>query len=239
MAGTEVGGANAYGGPEVADARARSVGRLFGACGLIGAIWLIAASRWIVTDTVVPWDSKNQFYAFFRFLAATIHSGASPFWNPYHYGGHPSVADPQSLVFSPLFVLWALFDPAPSLRAFDLIVFAHLLIGGLGVAAIGWRAHWPLAACVVAAAVFMLGGAAAGRLQHTALIISYGLLPPAWLLLQLALDRRSILIAIAFAFVAAALALGRNQISLLMCFVLIAVAVSEIASAERRLRSEE
>ncbi len=236
MAGTEVGGANAYGGPEVADARARSVGRLFGACGLIGAIWLIAASRWIVTDTVVPWDSKNQFYAFFRFLAATIHSGASPFWNPYHYGGHPSVADPQSLVFSPLFVLWALFDPAPSLRAFDLIVFAHLLIGGLGVAAIGWRAHWPLAACVLAAALFMLGGAAAGRLQHTALIISYGLLPPAWLLLQLALDRRSILIAIAFAFVAAALALGRNQISLLMCFVLIAVAVSEIASAERRLR---
>ena len=79
-----------------------------------------------------------------------------------------------------------------SLRAFDLIVFAHLLIGGLCVAAIGWRARWPLAACVLAAALFMFGGAAAGRLQHTGLIISYGMLPPAWLLLQLALDRRSI-----------------------------------------------
>ena len=55
------------------------------------------------------------------------------------------------------------------------------------------------------AALFMFGGAAAGRLQHTGLIISYGMLPPAWLLLQLALDRRSILIATAFAFVAAAL----------------------------------
>src|SRR4051812_34340873 len=77
------------------------------------AIWLIAASRWILTDTVVPWDSKNQFYAFFRFLASALHSGASPFWNPYHYGGHPSVADPQSLVLAPAFVLWALFDPAP------------------------------------------------------------------------------------------------------------------------------
>ena len=58
-------------------------------------------------------------------------SGVSPFWNPYHYGGHPSVADPQSLIFAPLFVLYALFDPAPSLRAFDLLVHAHLLIGGL------------------------------------------------------------------------------------------------------------
>ena len=40
----------------------------------IAAIWLLAASRWIVTDTVVPWDAKNQFYAFFRFLATAIHS---------------------------------------------------------------------------------------------------------------------------------------------------------------------
>ena len=99
----------------------------------VAALWLLAASRWITTDTVVPWDAKNQFYAFFRFLAAAIHAGDAPFWNPYHYGGHPSVADPQSLVFAPAFVLWALFDPAPSIRAFDLIVYAHLLIGGLAV----------------------------------------------------------------------------------------------------------
>jgi hypothetical protein len=103
----------------------------------IAAIWLLAASRWIVTDTVVPWDAKNQFYAFFRFLATAIHSGESPFWNPYHYGGHPSVADPQSLIFSPPFVLWALFDPAPSIRAFDLIVYAHLGAGGLAVGLAG------------------------------------------------------------------------------------------------------
>ena len=99
---------------------------------VIAAIWLLAASRWIATDTVVPWDAKNQFYAFFRFLATAIHSGQAPFWNPYHYGGHPSVADPQSLIFAPPFVLWALFDPAPSIRAFDLIVYAHLVAGGLG-----------------------------------------------------------------------------------------------------------
>ena len=47
---------------------------LAGSC-VIVAVWLIAASRWVWTDTVVPWDSKNQFYAFFRFLAASLHSG--------------------------------------------------------------------------------------------------------------------------------------------------------------------
>src|SRR5215467_832365 len=139
-----------------------SARQLIVAFGLVGGIWLLAASRWILTDTVVPWDSKNQFYAFFRFLASSIHNGVSPFWNPYHYGGHPSVADPQSLIFAPLFVLWALVDPTPSLRTFDLIVFAHLLIGGLAMAVIGWRAAWPLSACVLAAALFMFGGAVAG-----------------------------------------------------------------------------
>lgn len=238
MAGTEVGATDTEGAPNAANVCASSsgVGRLFAVGGLVVGIWVIAASRWIVTDTVVPWDSKNQFYAFFRFLASAIHAGLSPLWNPYHYGGHPSVADPQSLIFAPLFVLWALFDPAPSLRTFDLIVFAHLLIGGLTVGAIGWRERWPLPACVLAAAVFMFGGAAAGRLQHTGLIVSYGLFPPALLLLQLALERRSIPIAAGFALVASALALGRNQVTMLLCFVLVAVAVREITTAERPLR---
>jgi hypothetical protein len=236
MAGAEVCAADAAGVPQAESVRAPSARQLIAACGLIGGIWLLAASRWILTDTVVPWDSKNQFYAFFRFLASSIHAGVSPFWNPYHYGGHPSVADPQSLIFAPLFVLWALIDPTPSLRAFDLLVFAHLLIGGLAIAAIGWRASWPVPAIVLAAVVFMLGGAAAGRLQHTGLIITYGLFPLALLLLQLALERRSLMSAIGFGIVASALALGRNQVSLLVCFALVAIVIGEVVAAERPLR---
>ena len=199
--------------------------------GVVAAIWLAADLRWVFTDTVVPWDSKNQFYAFFRFLASSIHEGSLPFWNPYHYGGHPSVADPQSLVFVPSFVLWALFDKAPSLRAFDLVVYVHLLVSGLAVAVIGLRARWPLPACVLAAAVFMFGAAAAGRLEHTGLILSYSLFPPALLLLQLTLQRRSLLAALGFVVVAAVLLLGRNQVALLMCFLLAAIALAEIATA--------
>jgi len=201
---------------------------------LIALVWAAAASRWIVADTVVPWDAKNQFYAFFRFLASAVHAGHAPFWNPYHYGGHPSVADPQSLIFAPAFIAWAWVDPAPSMRAFDLIVYAHLLLGGLAVGSIGWRAGWPLGASVLAAAVFMLGGPASGRLQHTGIILSYAMLPPALLLMSLALDRRSVPLAAGFGMVTAVLALGRNHEALLLCFVLLAVLAGEIAGASRR-----
>jgi hypothetical protein len=203
---------------------------------LIAGIWLVAASRWVVTDTVVPWDSKNQFYAFFRFLATALHSGHTPFWNPYHYGGHPSIADPQSLVFSPAFVAWAWFDPAPSMRTFDLIVYAHLLVGGLATGALGWRAGWPLPASALAAVVFMFGGPAAGRLTHSGVIITYALLPPALLLMQLALDGRSLVAAAGFGVVAAMLALGRNHEALLLCYVLAAALAAHVAEAGDKRR---
>jgi Bacterial membrane protein YfhO len=200
----------------------------------VAALWLVAASRWLFTDSVVPWDSKNQFYAFFRFLASSLAAGDSPFWNPYHYGGHPSVADPQSLIFAPVFLVWAWLDPTPSMRAFDLVVYAHLLIGGLALGAIGWRRGWPPAASILAAAVFMFGGPAAGRLQHTGIILSYAMLPPALLLMSLALQRRSLLLGAAFGGVAAMLLLGRNQEALLLCFVLLAAFVGEMVTASDR-----
>lgn len=199
----------------------------------ISAIWLIAASRWIMSGMVVPWDSKNQFFAFFRFLAASLHAGVTPFWNPYHYGGHPSVADPQSLLFAPAFAVWAWFDSAPSMQAFDLIVYAHLLAGGIAVGIIGWRAGWPLPASALAAVVFMLGGPAAGRLQHTAVILSYASFPIALLFLMITLQRLSYLGALAFGIAATVLVLGRTHQSLLFCFVLAAVVLAHMMSASQ------
>jgi hypothetical protein len=186
--------------------------------GLITAVWLGAVSRWIVRDAVVPWDSKNQF-------------GEWPFWNPYHYGGYPSVADPQSLVFSPVFVAWGALDPAPSMRAFDLVILAHLLTGGIAMAAIGWRALWLIPACVLAATLFMFGGAASARLQHTGIILSYSMFPLALLLLQLALERRSQLAAVGFAMIAVSAALGRSQVALLLCALLLSAAAAEVLSS--------
>ena len=156
----------------------------------VAAIWLAAAATWIVADTVVP-GIEEPVLCFFRFLADSLHAGASPFWNPYHYGGYPSIADPQSLIFAPLFFLWALFDPAPSIRAFDLLVYVHLLIGGIAMAAIGWRARWPWRQTSSRAPcscwrVRRPGGC------NTGIILSYGLFPLAWLTLQLAMQKRSL-----------------------------------------------
>jgi hypothetical protein len=217
-------------------ANRRSANRLAISVGLVTAVWLTAVSRWIFRDAVVPWDSKNQFYAFFRFLSATLRAGDWPFWNPYHYGGHPSVADPQSLVFSPVFVAWGLLDPAPTMRAFDLVIFSHLLAGGIAVAIIGWRVRWPIPSSVLAAALFMFGGAASGRLQHTGIILGYSLFPIAWLFLQLALKWRSHTSAAGFAIIAAGVAVSRNQTALLLCAALVAAAIAEILRSAEPVR---
>ena len=52
-------------------------GRLTVSIGLVAVVWLLAVSRWIVKDSVIPWDSKNQFYAFFRFLSVLGASDAA------------------------------------------------------------------------------------------------------------------------------------------------------------------
>ncbi|HKO70104.1 MAG TPA: hypothetical protein VJV58_04140 [Bradyrhizobium sp.] len=214
----------------------RPAREFFLSIGLITLVWVGAASRWILNNAVVPWDSKNQFYAFFRFLSSTLHGGNWSFWNPYHYGGHPSVADPQSLIFAPLFVAWGALDSAPTMRAFDLVVLGHLLVGGIAIVSIGWRARWPVPGCVLAASLFMFGGAASGRLQHTGIILSYSAFPLALLLLQLALERRSYLLAGLFSVTAVNVALGRNQVALLLCALLLAAAMAEIFCSRAPVR---
>jgi hypothetical protein len=204
--------------------------------GLVTAVWIYAVGHWIAKGAVVPWDSKNQFYAFFRFLSATLRSGEWPFWNPYHYGGHPSVADPQSLIFSPIFLVWGALDSFPTVRAFDLVVLAHLLVGGIALAAWGWRLRWPVPCCVLTATLFMFGGAASARLQHTGIILSYGMFPLALLLLQLALEKRSHAIAVGFAIVATGVALGRSQVALLLCALLLFFVVAELISSQQAAR---
>jgi hypothetical protein len=84
--------------------------------------------------------------------------------------------------------------------------------------------------------LFTLGGAASARLQHTGIILSYSVFPLALLLLQLALERRSHLLALAFSVTAVDMAVGRNQVALLLCALLAAAAVAEIAGSKQRAR---
>ncbi len=191
----------------------------------------LALTCWLIGGTVVPWDSKNHFYPMFRFLADALRHGEIPLWNPYHFAGHPSVADPQSLLFTPSMVLFALFAPDASMQLFDAIILAHLAFGGLCVLGLFRRWRWAPAGAVLAAIIFMLGGAASSRLQHTGMIISYSFFPAALWCLEIALERRSLRFALLFGAFAALMALGRDQVAYLLCMVLAGRAIFAVCGS--------
>jgi hypothetical protein len=199
------------------------------------AIWGIAAATWPLTGTVVPWDSKNHFYPMLRYLGAALDRGELPLWNPYHFSGHPAVADPQSLLFTPTMVLFGWLVPQPSMQVFDAVVFAHFLPGALAFVPLFRRRGWHPAGAVVAAVVFMLGGSASARLQHTGMIFSYGFFPLAFWLLEVALERRSYRWGAAFAVAAALMTVGRDQVAFLCALTLIGKAIYETAAAPNPL----
>jgi hypothetical protein len=76
--------------------------------------------------------------------------------------------------------------------------------------------------------VFMFGGAASGRLQHTGIVLSYAAFPLALLTLQVALERRSHVVAVGFAISAGSIALGRNQVAFLLCMMLLAAGMADV-----------
>src|SRR4051812_20858663 len=157
----------------------------------LACLALVAQAFWWFSDSVVPWDSKNHFYPMFRFLADSLQHGEIPLWNPYHFGGHPSAADPQSLLFTPTLFLFAVIAPHASMAAFDGWIMLHLLVGGLGMMGLGRRRGWAPAAAVLTAIIYMLGGSAASRLQHTGMIVSYAYFPLALWTFDVLMERRS------------------------------------------------
>jgi hypothetical protein len=197
--------------------------------------WAAAAAFWPLTGSVVPWDSKNHFYPMLRYLGTALEHGELPLWNPYHFSGHPSVADPQSLLFTPTMLLFGWLIPSPSMQLFDLVVFAHFLPGALAMLALFRRRGWHPVGAVIAAMIFVLGGSASARLQHTGMIFSYGFYPLALWLLEEALDRRSYRYAVLFAVTAAVMTVGRDQIAFLCALSLLGVVVYNVCTSGRPL----
>jgi hypothetical protein len=194
------------------------------AVALIGyAVFLMAGlGMWLVQGLVVPWDAKNHFYPMFRFLGASFAAGELPLWNPYHFSGHPTAADPQSLLFLPTIAFFAWLLPKASMQAFDALIFGHLAAGGLCLIGYFRFRGWHPLGGLLAAMIFVLGGAASSRLQHTGIIVSYSFIPVALLFLELALARASATFALVFAIAAAAMALGRDQVAFLGCIFVLA-----------------
>ena len=182
--------------------------------------FLVPAWPWLAGAVTIPYDAKSTFLPPVQFMARAFASGESPFWSPNVFAGWPNVADPQSMLASPLHVLLALASDAPGLRANDGVTFAYLFLGGLGIILYFRDRGWHAAGALVAALAFAFGGSASARLQHTGQVISLAYLPIALWLLARALDRSSWRWGALAGAAAALIVLGRDQVALLEVYVL-------------------
>jgi len=203
------------------------------AAGLFLLCGVVLAFPWLSGKYTVPWDAKAHFQPQFSFLAHALHSGDSPFWNPHVFAGMPQIADPQSLIFAPFFLLAAALVPQPSFQLEDGVVFAMLAMGGLAL--IGYFRDRGLGAAgaLVAALAFAFGGSAAWRIQHTGQVMSLAWLPMTLWLLARGLDRRDWRYGAAAGATAAFMALGRDQIAYLSLLLLAGYALNHILTDAR------
>ncbi len=195
--------------------------------------WCALCWPWLSGSVTIPWDAKAHFLPQLQFLADCIRRGEWPFWNPYVFAGHPQIADPQSLIFSPPFLVMAALNPAPGPVALDTVVLASLLGGALAIVALFRDRDWHPAGAVLAALVFVFGASASWRVQHIGQVMSIAWLPVAWWLLERALRRRSTAYGLAAGIVAGFMVLGRDQVAFLGAWLLVAVTVRHWVVAGR------
>src|SRR4051812_48797141 len=126
--------------------------------------FLVPAWPWLSGAVTVPYDAKSTFFPPIEFMARAFHSGESPFWTTNVFAGWPNIADPQSMLLSPLHVLLALSSAAPGMWANDAMTFAYLFMGGVGIILFFPDPRWAAAGglgCVPPVPV--RGGAGGGR----------------------------------------------------------------------------
>ncbi|MCH9809135.1 MAG: hypothetical protein K0U74_15525 [Alphaproteobacteria bacterium] len=187
--------------------------------------WLLLAWPWLSGQVTIPWDAKAHFQPQAQFLAGSLARGDSPFWNPYAFSGYPQVADPQSLIFSPPFLLLALFTRAPSLWAVDATVLVAIAAGGLALIAWFKDRGWHPGGALLCALAFAFGAAMSWRLQHTGQVLSLVYLAIVLFLLDRALRQSNWRYGLGAGVVAAFMVLGRDQVGLLGTYLLIGYVV--------------
>lgn len=120
-------------------------------------VWVVLSSPWLSGRVTIPYDAKAHFQAQIQFLANALHSGQSPAWSPNIFTGSPQIADPQSMIFSPVYLIAAL-SPQPSFQLVDGFVLALLALGGIAVLALFRDRGWHPAGAVLAALCICIRG---------------------------------------------------------------------------------
>jgi hypothetical protein len=184
-------------------------------------VWGLLSWPWLSGAVTIPYDAKALFQAELQFLANAIHQGQSPFWSPNVFGGIPQIADPQSLIFSPM-VLLALLAPHPSFHSLDVAVLVLLALAGIAVLMFFRDRGWHPAGGIVAALAFVFGASAAWRIQHIGQIESFVFFAIALWLLARALERASIRYGLAAGLAGALMLMQPDQVAFLAALFLAA-----------------
>ncbi len=175
---------------------------------------------WLSGAVEIPYDAASQFYPQLAFLARSFATGQSPFWTPNIFAGWPQIADPQSLIFSPLHVIAALLVPNPSPWLADVLVFALLYAGGAGMILFFRDRGWHVGGALVrGAGVFIRR---LGRVAHPARRPDRkpGVFAASLWMLARALERSSWRAGAGAGVFAALIVLGRDQVSLIAVYLL-------------------
>src|ERR1043165_1145921 len=133
---------------------------------LFALLFLLPAWPWLSGAVTIPYDAKSTFLPPVAFIGRAFASGEWPFWTPNIYAGWPLIADPQSMLTSPLHVLLALAGDGASFRANDAVVFGYLFAGAVAIILYFRDRGWHPAGALLAALAFAFGCSASGRLQH-------------------------------------------------------------------------
>ncbi len=203
------------------------------AFGVLALAWVVLSFPWLSGEVTIPYDAKAHFQAQVQFLANALHSGQSPFWNPNVFAGSPQIADPQAMIFSPLFLL-AWFEAVPSFRELDAMVLALLGAGAIAILMLFRDRGWHPGGGVVAALALAFGASAAWRVQHILQVQSFAFFAIAFWLLARALDRRSLWYGLAAGVFLGLMLAGPGQVTLLNCYILAGYVVHHWLSAPNR-----
>ncbi len=185
----------------------------------VAAGWLIFSWPWLSGAVTIPYDAKAHFQPQLQFLANALHTEQSPFWTHNVFAGSPQIADPQSLIFSPAFLL-AYLEPAPSFRQLDLYCFLLLALTAVSVLMLFKDRGWHPAGATVAALAAAFGGSSIWRIQHVKQIEAFAFFMLCLWLLARALDRKSLLYGVFSGLAACAMIIEPGQIAMLGCYVL-------------------
>ena len=105
--------------------------------------------------SVLSTDSSFMEEPFYEFIKNSFRKGVVPLWNPYQAGGYPFIAMLEVGMFFPLnFLLYTLPQPI----AWDMLIFARFLVGGLLTYYFMRTLYYRRFASLTAAIVFMLSG---------------------------------------------------------------------------------